>query len=151
MPDVPDGVVTVTSTTPVPGGLSTAIAVTPSITSTTKYLGNVVPNLTADAPVNPVPVIITNVPPPVGPLFGLKPVTSGAAAEVPPASGPAVGLKPVTVVGVIRSSSNSNPRQNPRRIRENLGRRRSPLAGTFNSNGIIDISKSNITIGNSRC
>jgi hypothetical protein len=36
------------------------------------------PNLTAEAPVRFVPVIVTDVPPPVGPLFGLTLVTAGA-------------------------------------------------------------------------
>ena len=37
------------------------------------------PNLTAVAPVKQVPVITTVVPPAGGPLFGLTPVTVGAA------------------------------------------------------------------------
>ena len=38
-----------------------------------------VPNLTAVAPVNPVPVTVTHVPPAVGPLVGEMAVTVGAA------------------------------------------------------------------------
>ena len=37
----------------------------------------VAPKLTALAPVNPVPVMVTEVPPVVGPEFGLTPVTVG--------------------------------------------------------------------------
>src|SRR5207302_514080 len=37
------------------------------------------PNLTAETPVNPVPVMTTDVPPAVLPLAGLTPVTVGAA------------------------------------------------------------------------
>jgi hypothetical protein len=40
------------------------------------------PKLTADAPVNPVPVIVTEVPPAAGPLFGETLVTAGAATKV---------------------------------------------------------------------
>ena len=38
-----------------------------------------VPNLTAVAPVKPVPVMVTVVPPAVGPVVGLTEVTVGAA------------------------------------------------------------------------
>ena len=53
-----------------------------------------VPKSTAVSPVNPVPVIVTCVPPVVGPAVGLTPVTPGAEvyvkswAEVPPADMP---------------------------------------------------------------
>ena len=42
----------------------------------------VAPKLTAVAPVKPVPVIVTEVPPAVGPLVGLTLVTVGAARNV---------------------------------------------------------------------
>ena len=74
---MPAGVITVTSTVPVPAGLSAVIVV--SLT-TVKSVAAVVPKSTAVAPVNPVPVIVTKVPPAAGPLVGLMPVTVGAAA-----------------------------------------------------------------------
>ena len=83
--DVPLGAVTVTSTTPVPAGLIVVIDVA---LATVKLDTLVVPKSTAEAPVKPVPEIVT---------------------KVPPKAGPKVGLKPVTVVGVVRSSSISCP------------------------------------------
>ena len=92
--DVPPAAVTVTSTAPVPAGLSARIRV---LLSTKSLDAGVVPKSTAVTPVNPVPVIVTN---------------------VPPAAGPKVGLKPVTVVGVIRSSSSSSSGRQRRRRRK---------------------------------
>ena len=40
------------------------------------------PKLTAVAPVNPVPVIVTGVPPVFGPELGLTPVTAGTGGGV---------------------------------------------------------------------
>ena len=62
MADVPAGVVTVTSTVPVPAGLSAVIVV--SLT-TVRFVAGVVPKSTAVAPVKLVPVIVTRVPPAV--------------------------------------------------------------------------------------
>ena len=76
---MPAGVVTVTSTTPVPAGLSAVIVV--SLT-TMRSVAAVVPKSTTVAPVKPVPVIVTKVPPAVEPLVGLRPVTVGATAAV---------------------------------------------------------------------
>ena len=76
MADVPPGVVTVTSTVPVPAGLSAVITV--SLT-TVKFVAGFVPKSTAVAPVKPVPVIVTMVPPAAGPSFGLTAETVGAA------------------------------------------------------------------------
>jgi hypothetical protein len=73
---VPPGVVTVTSTVPVPEG---AVALMLVALLTVKLEAAVVPNLTALAPVNPVPVIATGVLPVFGPELGLTPVTAGAA------------------------------------------------------------------------
>ena len=74
--DVPPAVVTVTSTVPaVPAGLVAVICVAVSLT----IVAGVVPNSTAVAPVRFVPVIVTVVPPAVGPDVGLTPVTVGAA------------------------------------------------------------------------
>jgi hypothetical protein len=44
---------------------------------TVNELALVAPNVTADAAVKPVPVMVTLVPPPVGPAFGLTAVTVG--------------------------------------------------------------------------
>ena len=45
---------------------------------TVKLLAGVEPKLTAVAPVKPVPVIVTTVPPATGPEVGLRPETVGA-------------------------------------------------------------------------
>ena len=78
MADVPFGAVTVTFTIPVPGGLSAVIEV--SLT-TVKFVAGVVPKSTAVAPVKPVPVMVTNVPPDAGPDDGLMLVTTGASGR----------------------------------------------------------------------
>ena len=62
--EVPPGVVTVTSTVPAPAG---EVAVIEVAELTVKLVALVAPNLTAVAPVKPVPVIVTDVPPAVGP------------------------------------------------------------------------------------
>jgi hypothetical protein len=77
--DVPPGVVTVTSTVAVPAGLFAVIVV--SLT-TIRSVATVEPKSTAVAPVNPVPVIVTGVPPAAVPLVGFKAVTVGAARNV---------------------------------------------------------------------
>jgi hypothetical protein len=68
-------VVTVTSTVPVPAG---AVALMLVALLTVKLEAAVVPNLTALAPVKPMPVIATEVLPALGPEVGLTPVTVGA-------------------------------------------------------------------------
>ena len=75
MADVPLEVVTLTFTTPVPGGLTAVIVV--ALTTVTPLAAFVLKSTTV-APVKPVPVIVTKVPPPAGPLVGLRPVTVGA-------------------------------------------------------------------------
>jgi hypothetical protein len=74
---VPPGVVTVTSTVPVPDGEMAVIFVAES---TVKLEALLIPNITVVAPVNPVPVIITVVPPTNGPLVGAMLVTVGTGA-----------------------------------------------------------------------
>ena len=74
--DVPPGVVTVTSTTPVPAGSSAVIVVSET---TVKLVAGEVPKSTAVAPVKAVPVIVTKVPPDSSPSVGLMLVTVGAA------------------------------------------------------------------------
>ncbi len=46
---------------------------------TVKLVAALAPKSTAVAPVNPVPVMVTDVPPAAGPVFGLTAVTVGAA------------------------------------------------------------------------
>jgi hypothetical protein len=74
--EVPLGVVTVTSTVPVPAGDFAVIDVA------VLYVidPDVLPNFTAVAPVKPDPVIVTDVPPAIGPEDGEMPVTVGPAA-----------------------------------------------------------------------
>ncbi len=74
---VPPGVLTVTSTAPVPAGVVAVIAVA---LSTVNAAAGVPPKLIALAPVKPVPVIVTLVPPAAGPDDGLTFVTVGAVA-----------------------------------------------------------------------
>jgi hypothetical protein len=73
--EVPPAVVTRTSTVPVPAG---AVAVIEVSLVTVKPVAGVGPKFTAVAPVNPVPVRVTVVPPAVGPAIGEMPVTTGA-------------------------------------------------------------------------
>ena len=75
IPDVPAGVVTVTSTAPAPPPGDIAIIV---VLLTIWYeIAVVVPNLTLVAPVKDEPVIVTAVPPEVGPDFGVIAPTVG--------------------------------------------------------------------------
>ena len=79
MGEVPDGLVTVTSTVPLPAGLSAVIDV--SLT-TLRWVAAVVPKSTTVAPVKPVPEIVTGVPPASVPLVGFRPVTVGMVSRV---------------------------------------------------------------------
>ena len=78
MAEVPAGVVTVTSTVPVPAGLSAVIVV--SLTTVTFVAAR--RRSRPPWPVKLVPVIVTDVPPAAGPLLGLRPVTVGAWRRV---------------------------------------------------------------------
>jgi len=69
--------VTVTSTVPAASAGETAVIDVALFT--VKLAAAVPPNVTAVAPVRFVPVIVTVVPPVVGPLFGLMAVTAGLA------------------------------------------------------------------------
>ena len=71
---------------PVPAGLSAVIVV--ALTTVT-LVAAVGPKSTAVAPVKPVPLIVTNVPPDAGPLVGLIPVTVGATGAVSTTLSPA--------------------------------------------------------------
>jgi hypothetical protein len=72
------GVTTVTSTAPVPGGLVAVISVSESTIIITALTP---PKSTAVAPVKPLPVIRTLLPPLVGPLAGEIAVTCGGAVS----------------------------------------------------------------------
>ena len=77
---MPPGVVTVISTVPAePAGLVTVIDVA-LVTVIPPVVFAWPPNFTLFAPVNPVPVTVTVVPPPTGPVAGEIPVTVGTAA-----------------------------------------------------------------------
>ena len=78
---VPPGVVTVTSVIPAAwaGDLTVILVAETTVRGVVFF---VVPNLTAVAPVNPVPVIVTTVLPVKGPLFGEMPVIAGRAKTV---------------------------------------------------------------------
>jgi hypothetical protein len=56
------------------------MAVTLVALTTVNEVAAVLPKLTAVAPVNPVPVMVTDVPPASGPALGRIAVTVGAAA-----------------------------------------------------------------------
>jgi hypothetical protein len=89
--EVPPGVVTVTSSVPVPAGDFTVIWLS---FTTTRLVAAVQSNFTDVAPVKPDPVIVTEVPPAAGPVAGEMAVTVGTVtyvnlsaddiAEVPP-------------------------------------------------------------------
>ena len=90
---VPKGVVTVTLTVPTaPAGEMVAILVA---FTTVKLETGVVPKFTAVVPVNPVPVIVTRVPPNVFPFAGEMPVTFGTGGRVCPV--PAVYFRSLCV------------------------------------------------------
>jgi hypothetical protein len=75
VPDVPLAVFTVTSTTPTAwAGAVTVIEVSEF---TVKLVAAAVPKWMALAPVKPLPLIVTTVPPPLGPVAGVTPVTTG--------------------------------------------------------------------------
>jgi len=76
---VPPGVVTVMSTGPAPAEGAGAVIWVALLRVNVAAVA--APNLTAEAPVKPVPVMTTDVPPAVLPLAGLMPVTWGGAAR----------------------------------------------------------------------
>ena len=71
---VPKAVVTVTSTVPEPAGEVAVIDVGPL---TVVPVALAVPNVTTGLPAKLVPEMVTAVPPPAGPVAGLRPVTAG--------------------------------------------------------------------------
>ncbi len=77
--EVPLGVVTVTSTVPVPLG---EVTVMEPVVSAVIVPGLAVPKSTAVAPLRLEPLTVTEVPPAVGPLVGLTTVTVGSAGAL---------------------------------------------------------------------
>ena len=74
--------VTVTVTAPaVPAGV---VAVMDVLLTTVTFVAAAEPNVTVAPVAKLVPVIVTEVPPAVDPVFGLTPVTVGAATYVNP-------------------------------------------------------------------
>ena len=76
---MPPTVVTLISTVPVPAG---DVAVIEVAELTVNPVAGVAPKLTTVAPVKPVPVMVTELPPASGPLVGDMEVTVGCAAYV---------------------------------------------------------------------
>jgi hypothetical protein len=74
--DVPPGVVTVTFTVPALSAGLVAVICVAELTVTLPLLNR---SATVAPEMNPVPVIVTDAPPPVDPLFGLTPETVGTA------------------------------------------------------------------------
>ena len=74
---VPPGVVTVTSTFPMPAG---AVAVTEVSDTGVNPVAGELPKCTALAPVRPVPVMVTRLPPARAPAVGDNVVTVGMGA-----------------------------------------------------------------------
>jgi hypothetical protein len=92
---VPLGVVTVTSTVPLPAGLVAVICVAVLPVSA---VAAAVPNLTAVAALKLVPVMTTDVPPAAGPPVGASMVTVGGVAVYVNLSTVLVELVPLGVV-----------------------------------------------------
>jgi hypothetical protein len=91
--EVPAIVLTSTSTTP--DASAGDVAVIDVSEFTLKVEPATVPNITDDAAVRPVPVIITEVPPAVGPRFGLTASTVGGEATPDPKVNDTLALAPV--------------------------------------------------------
>src|ERR1700686_4546395 len=81
MSEVPPGVVTVTST--VAAASAGEVMEIEVEELTTSPVPAVLPNFTTVAPVKPVPVTVTGVPPVVGPELGLTAVTVGKGGGAP--------------------------------------------------------------------
>jgi hypothetical protein len=86
---LPEGVITLIGPVVAPAGTVAVICVS----EFTVYVPAVPLNMTAVASVNPLPLIVTDVP--TGPLEGLKPVINGPAAPKPADAG-APNITPIT-------------------------------------------------------
>jgi hypothetical protein len=76
---LPPGAVTATTTAPAAcAGVAAVIVLSPL---TVKLVAVAPPNVTAVAPVKPLPDMVTEVPPAVGPLFGATEAIVGTGAE----------------------------------------------------------------------
>ena len=108
--DVPPGPITFTSTMPAVSAGSVAVICVPAGLITT-LVAATVPNLTAVAPLKPVPVIVTDVLPAAGPCKGLTAVTAGGAmyvnlsaeevADVPPGPTTVTSTIPAVPAGLV--------------------------------------------------
>jgi hypothetical protein len=78
LPERPVELVTVTVTVPAPAGVVAEMVV---LFSTVTFVAAVAPKVTAAPAANLVPVMVTSVPPLVGPVAGPIPVTVGVGAE----------------------------------------------------------------------
>ena len=78
--DVPAEFVTLTSTVAADVRAGEVAVIVVELTTTTLVAAFPVPNATVEPVMNCVPVMVTFVPPPVGPLFGLTAVTVGVVA-----------------------------------------------------------------------
>src|SRR5690606_3366205 len=97
--------VTVTSTVPGPAGVTALM--TPSL-STVKLVAATPPNVTAVAAVKQLPLIVTVVPPVVGPVPGTTPVTvvagrnrNGSGADAPAGCRTRTSAGPTSPAGVV--------------------------------------------------
>lgn len=97
--EVPAGLVTVTSTAPVPGG-ETAVTEVSLVMVT--CVADVDPKRTAVAATRLAPVMVTLVPPPAGPEAGLIEVTAGGAATAAEAIAPTPTPDPTRVVSTLK-------------------------------------------------
>src|SRR5215831_2956698 len=88
---VPPAVVTVTLTVPVPAGLVAVILVADTNVTPVPAFA---PNLTVAPLAKPVPVMVTTVPPPVGPDEGDTPETVGTVSTVDWAAAGAAATPP---------------------------------------------------------
>ena len=103
--EVPPGVVTVVLT--VPAASPGVVAVISVEVTTLKEVAAVVPNVTALVPVNPVPTIVTAVPPPSGPALGVTLLTVGTLSKLNWSADEVVEVPPgvVTVVSTVPAAS----------------------------------------------
>ena len=74
---MPPSVFTRTSSVPVPAGL---VATSSLADTNSTSVAALEPNLTSLFFVKPLPLIVTDVPPPVGPSFGEIPLTAGVTS-----------------------------------------------------------------------
>jgi hypothetical protein len=91
---VPPGAVTRTSC--IPGATCPEEVTVISVSETVRILAGYVPKSTSDVPANPVPLIVTGVPPATGPVVGERPVTTGGGAAVAGKVTSKVSVLPVT-------------------------------------------------------